>query len=184
MDREGGNRQRMRKSWEWSSLSIFSFSHHFLFISSFSLHFLAAWLQGCSGLWHPENCEKVQKCKYSKIWNTVNVSSWLFPRRHRLLTSHQTTCREILLTPMRPVSHSSATFYKQQPNSLAALIKLTFSLILTLRLSMYDNNDLAAWSSDADRRTKLCFRICHLTVAVDWIIGKTSDRSVEKQNRW
>ena len=50
MDREGGNRQRMRKSWEWISLSISSFSLHFLFISSFSLHFLAARLQGCHNL--------------------------------------------------------------------------------------------------------------------------------------
>ena len=33
MDREGGNRQRMRKSWEWISL-------HFLSLSPFSLHFL------------------------------------------------------------------------------------------------------------------------------------------------
>ena len=48
MDREGGNRQRMRKSWEWISLSISSFSLHFLIlspfphslsISSFPLHF-------------------------------------------------------------------------------------------------------------------------------------------------
>ena len=63
MDREGGNRQRMRKSWEWISLSISSFSLHFLFISSFSLHFLfissfslhflAARLQGCHNLCKP-----------------------------------------------------------------------------------------------------------------------------------
>ena len=33
MDREGGNRQRMRKSWEWISL-------HFLILSPFPLHFL------------------------------------------------------------------------------------------------------------------------------------------------
>ena len=63
MDRGGGNRQRMRKSWEWISLSISSFSLHFLFISSFSLHFLfissfslhflAARLQGCHNLCNP-----------------------------------------------------------------------------------------------------------------------------------
>ena len=35
------------------SLSISSFSLHFLSISSFSPHFLAAWLPGCSTLWQP-----------------------------------------------------------------------------------------------------------------------------------
>ena len=53
MDREGGNRQRMRKVRKSESLSISSFSLHFLFISSFSLHFLAARLQGCHNLCNP-----------------------------------------------------------------------------------------------------------------------------------
>ena len=34
------------------SISISSFSLHFLSISSFSPHFIAAWLKGCSRLWH------------------------------------------------------------------------------------------------------------------------------------
>ena len=65
MDREGGSRQRMRKSWEWISLSISSFplhflfissfSRHFLFISSFFLHILAARLQGCN-----DSCSPVE----------------------------------------------------------------------------------------------------------------------------
>ena len=43
MEKVGGNGGRMRKCRE-------SISLHFHFISSFSLHFLAARLQGCSGL--------------------------------------------------------------------------------------------------------------------------------------
>ena len=46
MEREGGNRERMRKCRE-------SISLHFLLISSFSLHFLAARLQGCNDLCNP-----------------------------------------------------------------------------------------------------------------------------------
>ena len=80
MEREGGNGERIRK-WrkgeemerEWGhiesrSLSISSFSLHFLLISSFSLHFLfissiflhllAARLQGWSGLCNPAQTHK------------------------------------------------------------------------------------------------------------------------------
>ena len=55
MDREGGNKEKMRKcrEWIWESLSISSFSLHFLYISSFSLHFLARRLPGCHNLCNP-----------------------------------------------------------------------------------------------------------------------------------
>ena len=46
MDREGGNKEKMRECREWLSL-------HFLFIVSFSLHFLAPWIQGCCKLCNP-----------------------------------------------------------------------------------------------------------------------------------
>ena len=68
MEKEGGNGERIRK-WrkreeikrEWGnvesqSLSISSFSLHFLLISSFSLHFLAARLQGCNDSCSPAAC--------------------------------------------------------------------------------------------------------------------------------
>ena len=61
MEKEGGNRERMRKCRESISLHFLIFSPfpphflilspfplRFLFISSFSLHFLAARLQGCN----------------------------------------------------------------------------------------------------------------------------------------
>ena len=46
MDREGGNKEKMRKCTEWISL-------HFLFIFLFSLHFLAARLPGSHKLCNP-----------------------------------------------------------------------------------------------------------------------------------
>ena len=52
MDRKGGNKERMRNV-ESESLSIFSFSLHFLLISSYTLHFLTSWMLGYSGLRNP-----------------------------------------------------------------------------------------------------------------------------------
>ena len=46
MDREKGNKEKMRKCREWIFL-------HFLFIFSFSLHFLAARLAGCYNFCNP-----------------------------------------------------------------------------------------------------------------------------------
>ena len=46
MDWEGGNKEKIRKCREWISL-------HFLFIFSFSLHFLTARLPGCHKLCNP-----------------------------------------------------------------------------------------------------------------------------------
>ena len=47
MEREWGNEEEMERAWGNRERLI-------LYISSFSLHFLAARLQGCSGLWHPD----------------------------------------------------------------------------------------------------------------------------------
>ena len=68
MEKEGGNRERMRKCRESISLHILIFSPFpphflilspfpllFLFISSFSLHFLAARLQGCNDSCSPDS---------------------------------------------------------------------------------------------------------------------------------
>ena len=57
MDREGGNKEKIRKCREWiflHFLSISSFSLHFLFIFSFSLHFLTARLAGWQNLCSPD----------------------------------------------------------------------------------------------------------------------------------
>ena len=61
MDREGENKEKMRKCREWililspypHYLSISSLSLHFLFIFSFSLHFLTARLPNCHKLCSP-----------------------------------------------------------------------------------------------------------------------------------
>ena len=55
---EGGNKEKMRKCREWISLhflilSTFPHSLHFLFVFSFSLHFLASWMQGCRKFCNP-----------------------------------------------------------------------------------------------------------------------------------
>ena len=63
MDREGGNKEKMRRCREWISLHflilskfplISSFSFHFLFIFSFSVHLLPARLPGCHNLCNPD----------------------------------------------------------------------------------------------------------------------------------
>ena len=90
MDREGGNRQRMRKSWEWISLSISSlslhflsissFSLHFLFIFSFSLHFLATRLPGCHNLCNPVHTQDdkfVIYCTILEIFPEISeIKTW------------------------------------------------------------------------------------------------------------
>ena len=56
MDRKGGNKEKMRKCREWITLQFHTFSPfllHFLFIFSFSLHFLTARLPGCHKLCNP-----------------------------------------------------------------------------------------------------------------------------------
>ena len=72
MEKEGGNRERMRKCRESISLHFLIFSPfpphflilspfplRFLFISSFSLHFLAARLQGCNDSCSPASRYKI-----------------------------------------------------------------------------------------------------------------------------
>ena len=89
MDREGGKRQRMRKSWEWISLTISSFSLHFLFISSFSNRFLfilSFSFFGTTTTWnYPIQLDYQQK--YFRIWGICSIhifSAPCFCLRHSL----------------------------------------------------------------------------------------------------
>ena len=74
MDREGGNKDIMRKCREWISLHFLLLSLHFLFIYSFSLHFLAARLQGCSGLCNPEDDDDENDVDYDGQRGGVKAS--------------------------------------------------------------------------------------------------------------
>ena len=57
MDREGGNEEIMRKCREW-----------------ISLHFLAARLQGCSGLCNPGDDDDENDVDYDGQWGGVKAS--------------------------------------------------------------------------------------------------------------
>ena len=63
MDREGGNKEKMRKSKEWVSLHFFILPPfpHSLFIFSFSFHFLTARLPGCRKFCNPGTICKVSR---------------------------------------------------------------------------------------------------------------------------
>ena len=63
MKREGGNKEKMRKSKEWVSLHFFILPPfpHSLFIFSFSFHFLTARLPGCRKFCNPGTICKVSR---------------------------------------------------------------------------------------------------------------------------
>ena len=83
--RKWRKREEIEREWgnvESQSLSISSFSLHFLLISSFSLHFLAARLQGCNDLCSPASVSKVLRRDVSsqqgiRIINITNQATWL-----------------------------------------------------------------------------------------------------------
>ena len=94
MEKEGGNRERMRKCRESISLHFLIFSPfpphflilspfplRFLFISSFSLHFLAARLQGCNRLRNPAAEDAYTSKKNISFWmsqtSLVGKDEWL-----------------------------------------------------------------------------------------------------------
>ena len=76
---ERKEKEKMRKCRESLSISSFSlhflslssFSLHFLFIFSFSLHFLAAWLPGCHKLCNPLSCLLIR-------FSSASLDMWLW----------------------------------------------------------------------------------------------------------
>ena len=141
MDREGENRQRMRKSWEWISLSISSFSLHFLFISSFSLHFLfissfsldflAARLQGCNDSCSPA---MIYVNLYLQFQSLVSIFLFLFNFNFNTLIQLlpsllPSKCQNLQL-------HVSTGFFRRPANSPEVSLYFTIFLFLCFYVSI------------------------------------------------
>ena len=95
MEKEGGNRERMRKCRESISLHFLIFSPfpphflilspfplRFLFISSFSLHFLAARLQGCN-----DSCSPARRLFNSFFFGTSTSLNQTKPFTGKIILS-------------------------------------------------------------------------------------------------
>ena len=125
MEREGGNGERIRK-WrkreeierEWGnvesqSLSISSFSLHFLLISSFSLHFLAARLQGCNDSCSPAICEH--------LWQIIFPLSSIFFLLYAAESSFKSSCRvlpQVFSSPLSLKSKAGKSSCTSVPQSI------------------------------------------------------------------
>ena len=104
MEKEGGNRERMRKCRESISLHFLilsPFPLRFLFISSFSLHFLAAWLQGCNDSCSPDGASEnpplpISGTNYPPI-ATTRICSRQLLHEHRILLQLLLATQQITL---------------------------------------------------------------------------------------
>ena len=133
MDREGGNRQRMRKSWEWISLSISSFSLHFLFISSCSLHFLAARLQGCNNLCNSDDITMAVNSRLFKlifVWIDILSLCHTWCLLDYLLQDPWELVKVVLLQISDHICHKFPIIFVRPPNFLTPIIWTPCSLPL------------------------------------------------------